>query len=144
MGYLDEISTDLNNAVTSSNSGGTPLEQGKDLGSKLYGPVAEILKKQVFTILVTVLLFITIAFVFYGGFLYFTAYGDENRATMAKKTITYAIIGFIIAGVAFAIVSFVRSTAEKASTGNGTQVEAPLENINVNQETDPFKVQVGP
>jgi len=139
MGLLDTISDELNQAVIDNGSGSS------DPGdySKVYKVLAKYLGGLVFNILVTVLLFITIAFVFYGGFLYFTAYGDENRASMAKKTITYAIIGFIIAGVAFTIVSFVRNTAEKAgSSGSGTQVDNPLQNTNANQQTNTFDIPI--
>lgn len=139
MPFLENISKELNDAVTQSGSGGGPKEQGGALGRALYEPFANLLKGQVFTILTTVLLFVTVAFVFYGGFLYFTAYGDENRAAMAKKTITYAIVGFIIAAVAFTIVTFVRKTAESASQSNNpTQVDNPLKNDNANQQVNPF------
>jgi len=42
-----------------------------------------------------------------GAFQYFTAYGDEAKATAAKNTILYAIIGVIIIVLAKVIISWV-------------------------------------
>jgi hypothetical protein len=63
-------------------------------------------RTNLFPLMVGVSVFITVLFVFYGSFLYFTAYGDENRATQAKKTITYAFVGFFIAAVALGIANY--------------------------------------
>ena len=43
----------------------------------------------------------------YGGFQYVTSTGDKTRVENAKNTILYAIIGIVVAILAFAIVSFV-------------------------------------
>lgn len=42
-----------------------------------------------------------------GGFKYVTSNGDQNAITSAKNTILYAIIGIIVAFMAFAAVNFV-------------------------------------
>lgn len=42
-----------------------------------------------------------------GAILYFTAYGDEAKATSAKNTILYAIIGVIIIVLAKVIIGWV-------------------------------------
>ena len=49
------------------------------------------------------------ALMFYGGFLWLTARGDENQIATAKKTITSAIIGIIILVASYAITNFVTS-----------------------------------
>lgn len=54
-----------------------------------------------FTIVVTVLVMI------YGGLVYVEASGDQDRITMAKKSIKYAVIGVAMAGLAYAIVNLV-------------------------------------
>ena len=47
------------------------------------------------------------AILIYNGFMYMTASGDESKVEKATKGITYAIVGLIIAAVAFMIVNFV-------------------------------------
>ena len=48
-------------------------------------------------------------YMLYGAFQYATAYGDDAKIVLAKKTITYAIIGVIIAGISVLLVALVRS-----------------------------------
>ena len=43
----------------------------------------------------------------WGGIKYTTSAGDSNKVTSAKNTIIYAVIGLIIAILAYAIVNFV-------------------------------------
>ncbi len=47
--------------------------------------------------------------VIYGGFLYVTAGANEDNTKKAKSMLLYGIIGLVIAGVAFSIVSFANS-----------------------------------
>ena len=42
--------------------------------------------------------------IIYGGVLYLTAAGNEDNVATAKKTISYGIIGVVIAGLAYAMV----------------------------------------
>ena len=44
-----------------------------------------------------------------GGYQYLTAYGDEEKHKNAQKTITFAVIGLIIAITAFGIVKIITS-----------------------------------
>lgn len=50
---------------------------------------------------------IAVAFIIYGGLKYTTSAGDAAKVTSAKNTILYAVIGLVVAGLAFAIVNFV-------------------------------------
>ena len=45
----------------------------------------------------------------YGGILMMLSYGDDGKAKGAKKVITYAIIGIIVSGAAYAIIDAVNS-----------------------------------
>lgn len=57
-----------------------------------------------------VLGFITIVAVLmliWGGIQYLTAAGDEGAVEKAKHTITYAVLGLIVVGIAYAIVQVV-------------------------------------
>ena len=53
--------------------------------------------------------------IIYGGVLYLTAGGNEDNVGAAKKTISYGIIGIVIAGLAYAMVIVV-STVILTST----------------------------
>lgn len=46
-------------------------------------------------------------FIIIGGIQILTAYGDEEKITTAKKTITYAIIGLLVTLLSYAIVSII-------------------------------------
>ena len=48
---------------------------------------------------------ITTGFIIYGGYVYITAEGDRSKAEKAKKTISAAIIGLIIALAATVIIN---------------------------------------
>lgn len=62
-------------------------------------------------IVVNVLLFIigavSVIMIIIGGFKYVISNGDSSQITSAKNTILYAVIGLVIALLAFAIVRFV-------------------------------------
>jgi hypothetical protein len=50
---------------------------------------------------------ISVFMLIYGGLRYITSGGDSKKVTDAKNTILYAIVGLIVAILAFAIVRFV-------------------------------------
>lgn len=53
-------------------------------------------------------------FLVYGGFSYITASGDASKLTKAKQSITYALVGLAVVGLAQLIMVFVKNNAEKA------------------------------
>lgn len=53
---------------------------------------------------------VAVAFVLYGSFLYVTSYGDDQKIELAKKTLTWAIIGIVIITFSGLIVNFIAST----------------------------------
>ena len=63
------------------------------------------------TKLINVMLFIigvlSVIMIVYGGILYVISAGDSGRVSKAKNTIMYAIVGLIVALLAYAIVNFV-------------------------------------
>jgi hypothetical protein len=61
------------------------------------------------------------------GFMYITASGDEGKIQKATKGITYAIIGLVIAAIAFLIVNFVVGQLERASEETGYDIERTVE-----------------
>ena len=68
----------------------------------------------VFTTIINVLLFIigaiSVIMLIIGGIRYTLSGGDSGAVTSAKNTILYAIIGLVVAFLAFAIVNFVLGT----------------------------------
>jgi hypothetical protein len=48
---------------------------------------------------------IAVIFIIWGGIQYFIAFGNEEKATKGKNTLTWAIIGFVVVILAKVIVS---------------------------------------
>lgn len=69
-------------------------------------------------IVVNILLFIigaiAVIMIIIAGFRMVTANGDSGTISQARNTVLYAVIGIIVAFMAFAIVNFVASQLEKA------------------------------
>ncbi len=74
-----------------------------------------------FSLITNVLLFIigaiAVIMIVIGGMRYVISGGDSNQITAAKNTILYAIIGIIVAILAYAAVNFVISSFAPGSTG---------------------------
>ena len=100
---LENLSKELSGAVSSSS--GT---DSAALASGIYKVLENWLGSQVYPIFISILIFVVVLFVFYGSFLYVTAYGDENRAARAKKTLTWAFIGLAFALIAFSATSYLQ------------------------------------
>jgi len=94
-------------------SAGLDCAQGEDVPTTLFGGTDSI-----FTTIVNVLLFvigaISVIMLIYGGIRYTTSGGNSASVTAAKNTILYAIIGLIIAFLAFAIVNWVLTSVSTA------------------------------
>ena len=86
-------------------SGGANCAQGDETPSDLFGDGG------IFQTVTNILLFIigaiAVIMLVIGGIRYTTSNGDSNQVTAAKNTIMYAIIGIIVAILAFAVVNFV-------------------------------------
>jgi len=84
---------------------GAKCAQGTDTPENLFTDGG------VFSIIVNTLLFIigavAVVMLIYGGFRYVTSGGDSSAVTSAKNTILYAVIGIIVAILAYAVVNFV-------------------------------------
>lgn len=50
---------------------------------------------------------IAVLMIIWGGVLYLTSAGDEDKAKTGKRTVSYAIIGLVVAGIAYAIVNVI-------------------------------------
>lgn len=93
---------DCNNINT---QGGIDCAHGDGVPTQLFGDGS------IFTTVVNVLLFIigaiSVVMLIFGGIRYTTSAGNSAAVTAAKNTIMYAIIGLVIAFLAFAIVNWV-------------------------------------
>lgn len=98
---IDKLSESLRSVASGSGDASA-------LSSGIYSVLLGWFQTSVFSVILTILIFVVVLFVFYGAFLYVTAYGDENRATRAKKTLLYAFIGLAIALISFSAMSYVQ------------------------------------
>lgn len=91
--------------VSGGIKGGLDCASNESTPSTLFG------QGSIFTQVVNTLLFIigaiAVVMLIWGGIRYTTSAGNSNNVTAAKNTIMYAIIGLVIAILAYAIVNFV-------------------------------------
>jgi len=62
---------------------------------------------RVINILLTIIGIIAVIVIIVGGIRYTTSYGDAGQVKLARETIVYAVVGLIVAIMAFALVNFV-------------------------------------
>jgi len=86
-------------------SAGVTCAQGTNVPTSLFG------QGSIFTTIVNVLLFVigalSVVMLIWGGIRYTTSGGNSSSVTAAKNTIMYAIIGLVVAFLAYAIVNWV-------------------------------------
>ena len=91
--------------TNSGATGGVGCAQGTNVPTTLFG------QGSIFTTIVNVLLFVigalSVIMLIWGGIRYTTSGGNSSNVTSAKNTIMYAIIGLVIAFLAYAIVNWV-------------------------------------
>ncbi len=91
---------------------GVDCSQGKDTQSSLFTEDDD--GNSLFETVANVLLFligaVSVIMLIVGGFRYVLSGGDSTQVTSAKNTILYAVIGIIVALLAYAIVNFVVSS----------------------------------
>jgi hypothetical protein len=102
--FAADCPTDITNSTTPLQDGAN-CAQGNGQQTSLFGTGG------VFQIVTNTLLFligaISVIMLIYGGIRYTISGGDSAAVTAAKNTILYAIVGIIVAILAFAIVNFV-------------------------------------
>ena len=100
--YAQEVPCDDSNLTAAS---GVSCARGEGTPNQLFGDGS------IFTTIVNVLLFIigaiSLIMLIIGGIRYTISAGDSSNVTAAKNTILYAIVGLVVAFLAFAIVNFV-------------------------------------
>lgn len=116
--FLAPISMAFNGTM----SEGAESARGVDQATTLFGATG------IFTTISNVMLFIvgavSVIMVIIGGLRYVISGGNSSNITAAKNTILYAIVGLIIAIMAYAIINFVLESFLPGSSGaaGGTNV----------------------
>lgn len=97
--------TPATETASASIQSGIDGAKGDDVATNLTGDGG------IFKIVVNVLLFVigavSVVMLIFGGIRYTISGGDSGAVTSAKNTILYAIIGLVVAFLAFAIVNWV-------------------------------------
>lgn len=96
-----QCSTDASGGL----AGGALCSKNEDQGAELFG------ESGIFKTITNVLLFvigaISVIMLIIGGIRYTVSNGDSAAVTSAKNTILYAVIGIVVAILAYALVNFV-------------------------------------
>lgn len=99
---------------------GANAARGADQVSDLFGATG------ILTTITNVLLFvvgaISVVMVIVGGFRYVVSGGNTANVTTAKNTILYAVVGLIIAIMAYALVNFVITSFAPGAGGGSTNI----------------------
>lgn len=83
--------------------------------------------KQVTNTILYVVGIIAVVMLIIGGIKYVVSGGDSKKVTDAKNTVLYAIIGLVIAFLAFAIVNFVISALPASEANKGNEAQSLIE-----------------
>lgn len=106
-------------AFDGSVQSGADSARGTDQTANLFGSTG------IFRTITNVLLFvlgaISVIMIIIGGLRYVISGGNSTAVTAAKNTILYAIVGVIVALLAYAIINFVLDSFT-AGSGGGTNV----------------------
>ena len=106
-------------ALDGTVQGGVNAARGTDVPSTLLGD-GGVLSTIVNTMLF-IIGFLSVIMLIFGGLRYIISGGNAAAVTAAKNTILYAIVGLIIAILAYAIVNFVIGSLTGTASG-GTNV----------------------
>lgn len=118
---LTPLVADVASAASYTIQGGADAAKGSDQPVELFGSTG------VFRTITNVLLFIvgaiSVIMIIVGGLRYVLSGGDSTHITGAKNTILYAIIGLIVALLAYAMIDFViNSFAISGGAGGGAEI----------------------
>jgi len=103
------------NTTDLSIASGANCAQGNDQPTDLFGGNDSIFRR-VTNILLFLVGAISVIMLIIGGIRYVISGGDQNQVTSAKNTILYAIVGIVVAFLAYAAVNFVTQALIGGST----------------------------
>ncbi|TSC71939.1 MAG: Uncharacterized protein G01um101438_825 [Parcubacteria group bacterium Gr01-1014_38] len=64
---------------------------------------------------------LALAAIVYGGFLYITAAGNQDRVEAGKNAVTYSVIGLVVIGLSYAILTFIFDALTKGGGPGGVR-----------------------
>lgn len=107
-------------AFNGSIQDGANAAKGNDQATNLFGASG------MFTTITNILLFIvgavSVIMIIIGGLRYVTSGGNSASVSAAKNTILYAVVGIVIAILAYALINFVIGSFTGGAGGGGTNV----------------------
>jgi hypothetical protein len=101
-----DVNSNVTQGINDTNAGGTTVTS------------LPTIFKNVVNILLYVIGAISVIMLIVGGIRYATSAGNSANVTAAKNTIMYALIGLVIAVLAYAIVNFFISAFTSGTTGS--------------------------
>ncbi|HMH70201.1 MAG TPA: hypothetical protein VK502_02285 [Candidatus Saccharimonadales bacterium] len=104
---------DCTSDVSGGIGGGAGCAQGEGQGEDLFGPTG--IFKTITNVLLFVIGAISVIMLIIGGIRYVVSGGDAGAVTSAKNTILYAVVGIVVAILAYALVNFVISSFTTAA-----------------------------
>jgi hypothetical protein len=112
-----------NGSTTGTGTSSSSSNMANNSGTTLYNPITGVndLTSLLITIMkgfLGILAVWAVVFIVVGGFRMVISSGNEEQVTAAKKTITWAILGLVIAVLSFAIIAIVQNLI-------GVNVQAP-------------------
>ncbi|MDX2776374.1 hypothetical protein PV379_03340 [Streptomyces caniscabiei] len=117
---LRDVATTFAQGFTLSIEDGANSARGVDQAATLFGNTG------IFTTVTNVMLFIvgaiSVIMIVIGGLRYVLSGGNSSNVTAAKNTILYAIVGLVVAMLAYAVINFVIESFLPGSGGGGTNV----------------------
>lgn len=120
MAFFTVITAPVSAAVDFSLRNGVDLAHGDGQPTNLFGVDG------IFNTVANILLFIvgalSVLMLIIGGIRYVVSGGNQTAVTAAKNTILYAIVGLVIALLAYAVINFVLTTLVPGSGGGGTNI----------------------
>jgi len=93
---------------------GADSSKGNDQQENLFGPDG--IFKTITNVLLYIIGAISVIMLIIGGIRYTVSNGDSAAVTSAKNTILYAVIGIVVAILAYALVNFVITSFSASST----------------------------
>ncbi len=122
-GLISALALAASNLYTSSAYAAMNLQDGANSARGADQPLDLFGATGTFSTITNVLLFIigaiAVIMVVIGGLRYVISGGDSNQVTAAKNTILYAIVGIVVAILAYAAVNFVISSFAPGFGGGG-------------------------
>ncbi|MCL4366740.1 pilin [Patescibacteria group bacterium] len=103
--------------------GSSPIEPPANFDTATFSSLASSVSAFL-NLIFTVVAFLMFFWLIWGAFQYIFAGGDKDKLAAARKRLTYAIVGFLIAAIAFLVAPWVENIFQPANV-NVQDVSSP-------------------